>query len=130
MTIYNFDQFIFGGVVNEILHNIEQHPVQGGYDDYKVIIWDNLRAHKTPYVANIIEDRPSTNHFSSIDRPPYCPKITPIEYIFCELAVELGCRCQRDWTIVDLRRNIIDIVRMIGRDGRLHSTFVHCAYPF
>jgi len=130
MTIENGDQFIFGGFVHEILHNIEQHPVQGGYDDHKVIIWDNLRAHKTPYVTNIIEDRPSTNNFSSIDRPPYCPKIAPIEYIFCELAAELGRRCQRDWTIVDLRRNIIDIVRMIGRDGRLHSTFVHCGYPF
>ena len=130
MTVENVDQFIFGGFVNEILHNIEQHPVQGGYDDHKVIIWDNLRAHKTPYVTNIIEDRPSTNNFSSIDRPPYCPKIAPIEYIFCELAAELGRRCQRDWTIVDLRRNIIDIVRMIGRDGRLHSTFVHCGYPF
>ena len=82
MTIDNVDQFILGGVVNEILHNIEQHPVQGGYDDYKVIIWDNRRAHKTPYVTNIIEDCPSTNHFSSIDRPPYFPKIAPVKYIF------------------------------------------------
>jgi len=27
------DQFIFGGFINEILTNIEEHPVIGGYDD-------------------------------------------------------------------------------------------------
>jgi len=130
MTIDNVDQFIFGGFINEILTNIETHPVPGGYDDTKIILWDNLRAHKTPYVTNIIEDRVSHNDFSSCDRPPYCPKIAPIEYIFCELAAELSRRCVRDWTIVDLRRNIIDIIRNIGRDGKLHSTFAHCGYPF
>ena len=130
MTIDNVDQFIFGGFVNEILHNIEQFPVRGGYDDEKIIIWDNLRAHKTPYVTTIIEDRPSANYFHSVDRPPYCPKIAPIEYIFCELAAELARRCTREWTVLDMRRNIIKIVRNIGRDGRMHSTYVHCGYPF
>jgi len=130
ITVENVDQFIFGGFVNEILDNIERFPVQGDYDMNRVIIWDNLRAHKTPYVTTIIEDRNSPNDFSSVDRPPYCPKLAPIEYIFCELAAELGRRCTRDWTMVELRWNIIDIVRRIGRDGRLHSTFVHCGYPF
>ena len=116
--------------MNEILNKIETHHINGGYDDRKIFIWDNLSTHKTPYVTNIIEDRASHNHFSSCDRPPYCPKITPIEFIFCELAAELSRRCVRDWTVVNLRRNIIDIVRTIGRDGKLHSTFVHCGYPF
>lgn len=82
MTTYNVDEFIFGGFVNEILHNIEQHPVHGDYDQNRIIIWDNLRAHKTFYVTYIIEERKTTNHFSSVDRPPYCPKIAPIEHIF------------------------------------------------
>ena len=82
LTIENVDQFIFGGFVNEILHNIEQHPVQGDYGQNCIIIWDNLRAHKTPYVTHIIEERLSPNNFSSVDCPPYCPKITPIEYNF------------------------------------------------
>ena len=130
MTTDNVDQFIFGGFINEILTNIETHPVQGGYDDNRIIIWDNLAAHKTPFVTNIIEDRASNNNFSSVDRPPYCPKMAPIEFVFCELAAELARRCVRGWTMADVRRNIIDIVRNIGRDGKLYSTFTHCGYPF
>jgi len=57
LTTDNVDQYIFGGFVNEILHNIENHPVPGDYDMEKTIIWDNLRAHKTPYVTHIIEGR-------------------------------------------------------------------------
>jgi len=130
MTIDNVDQFIFGGFIHEILNNIETHPVQGGYDDNRIIIWDNSAAHKTPYVTNIIEGRESANSFSSIDRPPYCPKLAPVEFVFCKLAAELARRCVRDWTVADLRRNIIDIICNIGRDGKLYSTFTHCGYPF
>ena len=130
LTVDNLDQFIFGGFINEILDNIENHPLQGGYDDHKIILWDNLRAHKTAFVTNIIEDRASPNIFESVDRPPYSPKLAPIEFIFCELAAELSRRCTRDWTMDDLRRNVVDIVRNIGRGGRLHSTFVHCGYPY
>ena len=130
LTTENVDQYIFGGFVNKMLENIENHPVPGGYDMQKTIIWDNLRAHKTAYVSHIIQGRESPNHFQSVDRPPYCPKIAPIEYIFCELAAELARRCTRDWNMNDLRRNILQIIRNIGRDGKLHSTFVHCGYPF
>ena len=130
LTIDNVDQFIFGGFVNEILHSIEQHPVPGDQDQHKIIIWNNLRTQKMPYVTNIIEDRESPNNYTSVDRPPYCPKIAPIGFTFYELAAELGHRCERKWTMVELRRNIMDIVRNIGRDGRLHSTFIHCGYPY
>jgi len=130
LTVENVDQFIFGGFINEVLDNIERFPVQGDYDMNRVIIWDNLRAYKTPYVTTIIGDRPSLNSFSSVDRPHYCPKLAPIEYMFYELDAELGRRCTRDWTMVDLRWNKIDIVWRIGREGRPHSTFVHCGYPF
>ena len=130
MTVETVDQFIFGDFLNEILNNIEIHPVQGGYDDNRVVIWDNLAAHKTPYVTQIIEGRESANNFLSIDRPPYSPKTAPIEFIFCELAAEVARQCVRDWTIDDVRRNIVDIVRSIGRNGKLYSTFVHFGYPF
>ena len=91
----------FGWFVNDILYNIERFPVHGNYNMNHVIIWDNLRAHKTPYATTIIGDCPSPNNFSSVDRPPYYPKLALIEYIFCELAVELGRRCTHDWTMVD-----------------------------
>ena len=130
VSIDNIDQFVFGGFVNEILTDIEENPVGGGYDDERIFIWDNHRAHQTPYVATIIEDRPSHNHFHSVDRPPYYPKIAPIEYLFCELSAELARRCRREWTMVDLRINIFEICSLLGRNGNLFSTFVHCGYPF
>ena len=72
------DHFIFGGFVNDILDNIDRFPVHGNHDTNRIIIWDNLRAHKIPYVTTIIGDRPSPNNFSSVDRPSYCPKLAPI----------------------------------------------------
>ena len=60
LTVDTVDQFI-SGFINEILHNIEQHPVQGDYGHQKIIIWDNLHANKTPYVTNFIEDREYPN---------------------------------------------------------------------
>ena len=92
----NIDQFIFGGFVNEILNNIETHPILGNYDDEKYIIWDNLSAHNIPYVTNIIEEKGTANTFNSVDRPPYTPRIAPVEFIFFELATELSRRCKRD----------------------------------
>ena len=129
ITQSNVDQLIFGDFVNDILTEIEDHPVQGGYDDEKCILWDNLSLHKTNYVTNIIRDRDSPNNFFAVDRPPYRPKLAPIEYVFCELAAELTRRCQRHWTIDIMRANIYDIVSNIGLNGKLFSTFVHCGYP-
>ena len=128
VTQINCDQFVFGDFIDTMLIDIEQHPVPEGYDNERCIIWDNLAAHKTPYVTTIIRDRPSNNNFYSVDRPPYRPKIAPIEYIFCELAAELALRCTREWNIDELRRNIYDICSTVGSGGRLHSTFVHCGY--
>lgn len=69
LTGENKNQYIFGCFVNKILHNIEQHPVQGEYDMNKIIIWKHLRAHIIPYVITFIEDRDSPTHFSYIDHP-------------------------------------------------------------
>ena len=35
LTTDNVDQYIFGGFVNEMLYNIENHPVPGDYDMQK-----------------------------------------------------------------------------------------------
>jgi len=130
LTNENVDQFIFGGFVNQTLTDIETNPVIGNYDMTKCLLWDNVIFHKTAFVTNIIEGRPSPNRFYTVDRPPYAPKLAPIEYVFCEIAAELEKRCNRDWNMDDLRRNVIDIIRTVGNDGRLYSTFVHCGYPF
>ena len=100
---------MFGGFINEILTNIKAHPVSGGYDDQSFIRQNNLRAHKTLFFTNLIEDRPTPNHSRSVDQPPYCPKIAPIEFIVCELASQLSHCCMREWTALDIRKNIVDI---------------------
>ena len=61
--------------------------------------------------------------------PPYKPKMGLIEYIFCELAGELDRRVQREWTPIDLRRNISQIMDSLGFGGKFHNTFTHCGYP-
>ena len=73
------------------------------------LMWDNFSCHKTAYVTNIIYDRGTANEFLSVDHPPYCPKMTPIEYIFCELACELSRRVNVEWDMDNLRRIIMDI---------------------
>ena len=93
LTTENVDQYIFGGFVNEILDNIGNHPVPGEYDMQKNIIWDNFIAHKTAYFTHIIHGHNSLDHFRSVDRPPYCPKIAPYRACFCELVAELARRC-------------------------------------
>ena len=102
----SINQFIFGDFVNSILTDLENHPVPDGFDNNRCIIWDNLNVHKTEYVTHLIRDRPTQNHFFSVDRPPYRPNIAPIEYIFCEVLLELAGRCKRSWTIDTLRNNI------------------------
>ena len=54
ITEESIDQLIFGDFVNEILTDIESHPVADGYDENRCIIWDNLAAHKTAYVTHIV----------------------------------------------------------------------------
>ena len=126
VTQDSVDQLVFGDFIHEILTSIENNPAD--YDDERCLLWDNLSLHKTPYVTNIIRDRASNNNFYAVDRPPYQPKIAPIEYIFCELAAELTRRCVREWAIDTLRENIYDILSNIGYDGKFYSTFVHCSY--
>lgn len=130
LTVDNVDQFIFGNFINEILFDIERRPLPGNYNDHKFILLDNLRAHRTPFVTHIIEDRLSDNSFESVNRRPYTSKLAPIEYVFCELLAELGRRCERGWVMKDLRQEVIDVIQTLGRGRKLYSTFCHCGYPF
>ena len=129
ITGESVNQLIFGDFIETTLSDIERHPVPGNFDNTRCLMWDNLAAHKTAYVTHIIRDRVSNNNFYSVDRPPYRPKIAPIEYIFCELAGELSRRCKRDWDVDDVRANIYQIMTELGTNGRFCNTFIHCGYP-
>jgi hypothetical protein len=130
ITYENCDQFIFGQFCEEVCHDLEANPAPGGVDNERILMWDGLGVHNTPFVTHIIDGRPSNNVFHHVTRPPYRPKIAPIEYFFCELACELDRRVRRDWTHMDLRTNIEDICSTLGFDGKMNKTFAHCGYPF
>ena len=129
VTYENCDMFSFGAFCDEICTDIETDPVPGGYDDERVFMWDGLNVHDTPYVIQMIQGRPSHNVFHTVTRPPYRPKMGPIEYIFCELAGELDKRVRREWRPMDLRRNICQIMDSLGFERKFHNTFTHCGYP-
>ena len=112
---------------DEICTSLENEPVNGVYDDEQVLMWDGLNVHKTGLVMQTIQARPSHNVFHTVTRPPYRPKIAPIEYVFCELAYELNTVVKRDWTTVELV--IYDIVGHICIKGTFMNTFIHCGYP-
>jgi len=128
LALNNIDQFVFGQFMEMLCNDLEMNPVPNGLDMDRVFMWDNLNAHNTPYVTQLIQGRPTANRFRTLNRPPYYAKIAPIEYIICELACELDRRVKRDWTMADLQQNIEDIGRRIGRNGGFHRTFVHCGY--
>ena len=66
LTVKNVDQCIFSGFINKILVSIENFPVPDDYDNHKIIFWDNLHAHKTPFGTNITDDRESQNFFTLV----------------------------------------------------------------
>ena len=100
----NCNQFIFADFINIALTYIERYPVRNRSDDTRNLLWDNLRSHKTAYVTNVIEDWLCHHNFRSADRPPYRPKIVPIEYCFCEISVQLYLRCRRDRIMYTIHR--------------------------
>lgn len=131
ITINNVDQYVFGDMMETVFHELENSGLP--VDNNRGMMWDNLNVHKTPHVINIVEGRPTANHFWTMDRPPYHPKLAPIEYVFCELSCELSKRCHREgrnWTLIDLEREIRDILSTIGRNGSFQRTFRHCGYPY
>ena len=126
LTQRNCDQHLFGDFCEMVCADIEQDPCAG--DEARIFLWDNLSAHKTDYVANIVENCNGNTNFSTIARPPYKPKYAPIEYIFCEVAMQLQKEISREWNAIHLRRALQNICLSVSRNGALNRTFAHCGY--
>ena len=126
LTQRNTDQHLFGDFMEMMCQDIETNPVLG--DERKILLWDNLSVHLTDYVTNVIENRQGATEFIAIPRLPYKPRLAPVEYIFCEVAMELSWRIMRHWTFQTLWRNIHNIVLQVGRNGTLNKSFTHCGY--
>ena len=108
--------------------DIEQNPVPGT-DASRILLWDNLSVHSTDYVTNIYSNRGGGEaKFIAISRLPYKPRFAPIEYVFCEVAMQLQRKMKNSWTLQSLRTAIHNICLSIGRDGSFNCTFAHCRY--
>ena len=128
IVVGTVDQFVYASFIDEICTDIEQNPLPS--DNERYFLWDNLALHGTAYVSYKMEMRPARNNFRfvPIPRPPYQPKFAPIEYIFCQIACELGKLATEHDTIYDLRQNVQDICATVGINGALDRTFYHCGY--
>ena len=126
ITSSNVDQIVFADFMDRVCSDIENNPVQGDEDRY--VLWDNLTAHMTGLVIATVEMRDSRpqHSFTVVPRPPYQPKYAPVEYIFCEISMRLQQLVRPNWTLIDLRMAIEQILVTIGRDCKLNRTFRHC----
>jgi len=117
--------FMISNFIDHICRDLEQNPVPGGLVDERYILYDNLSAHLSPYVAQIMELRDSPNKFMGIARPPYQPKYGPTEYVFCYLAAQLQKMCRPGWSLEDLRIAIEQILSEFGCEGVSDRIFRH-----
>ena len=127
LTERNVDQHLFGDFIETVCRDVERNHIPQS-DETRYLLWDNLGAHLTEYVTNIVEIREGPTTFVPIPRPPYKPRFAPVEYVFCQLACELNRRKMRHWTAVDLRTQLNNILLALGRDGKWNKTFAHCGY--
>ena len=126
ITTKNLDQHVFADFLESIIRDIDEHPVEG--DDERIFIWDNHSAHLTDIVINTLEARPGPRRFVAVPRPPYQPKVAPVEYAFCMIATALCNQIQRSWTLPVLRRQLHNVVMSLGFEGKMNRTFAHCGY--
>jgi len=96
-----------------------------GTDDHRIFIWDNLAAHHSAYVHQMVTGREDPRRFSIIARPQYHPKYGPIEYKICALTSILRKRKEPHWTMQMLENEIYQAAASIET---FDSTFVHCGY--
>ena len=132
VTKGSMNQFVFSQYIEEVCSDIEQNPVDGGYDEEKYFMWDNLSVHKTAMVTAALElrERREQFKFCPICRPPYRPDIAPIEYIFGEITMILSRKCAKDWDDDRLADEVHNACMVVGCNGNLDRTYQHCGFNF
>jgi len=115
---------IYHDFIDTICSDIEQHG-HDGTDDHRIFIWDNLAAHNTEYVHNMVMGRPGPQNFSILARPQYHPKYGPIEYKICDLMARIILKKQHDWTLNILEQEIMIVANSMGP---FDSTFARIGY--
>ena len=101
--------------------------LQNAVEQDRVFLWDNLKSHLTPLIANTLyaHNGPSC-FFQSVPRPPYQPKYGPIEYKICDIVAALKKQSHtQSWTTDDLEHEVYAAFAGIGG---FDATFDHCGY--
>ena len=72
------DEYVFGDCMEEARYDLENKPIGTGLDMERVVLWDNINAHNTPYINYVINRRQSQNVIHVVNRPQYHLKLAPI----------------------------------------------------
>jgi hypothetical protein len=92
-------------------------------DDHCIFLWDNLAAHHSTYVHQMVTGRAGPRQFNIVARPQYHPKFGPIEYNIFELENIIRMKKEPTWTMQELENAIYQAAASIET---FDSTFVHC----
>jgi len=122
------DEFMFAAFCDHICRSFETYPAPGDVDAERVFLWDNLSAHKTALVYQTVEGRGGLNRFRIVCRPPYQPKVAPVEYKICDVCHELQRQINATSNTDDMEQMIYAIVGTVGDNGNFNNTFDHCGY--
>ena len=90
----------------------------------RVFLWDNLRSHYNPLVANNVN---LAGH-SIIPRPPYQPCDGPVEYAFNYLEGRLKERMYQIKNLNDLEMHIHQIIGTITAAQITNTFALNCGY--
>ena len=119
----------YARLCDEICGNVEDHPIPE-VDERRYVTHDNHSMHLTDLVYQTVEMRPYRGcTFEIVRRPPYQPKIAPIEYKIGEVCQIASRRVTSRTQPGELEAIVRDIFDGMSRDdGNFHATFVHCGY--
>ena len=121
------DQFVFAEFIESICIDLEANPASQ-YDNLRVFMWDNLSAHLTAHVHETVKNREGDSAFEIVARPPYQPKVAPIEYKICDVCLALQRFIDRTDDLDSLEVRTYKIVAAAGMGGNFDRTFAHCGY--
>jgi hypothetical protein len=125
---------MFASFCEHICGSFETHPAHGDVDKERVLMWDsNLSVqHETGLglVYQTVEGRGGPNRFRIVCRPPYQPKVAPIENQIVDVCYELQKRIDRQHhiTINDMEQMLYNIVGTVGGNGNFNNAFDRCGY--
>jgi len=114
---------IFKGFLTTLIDRLEGMEQREEWVGPKVFIWDNLAAHKSDVISNLL----LIKNRLSVPRAPYWPVDGPIEYVFHLLEQQGRLRLYRIHTMYDLSRNIHEVITEFTPQT-IENCFIHCGY--